>query len=82
MSIPNGHIWVNVNSFGVSVMNYDSEFLFYYANVHQYPNTYLLCRIADIDQKMYVILIYHWRWSPYILKKEFVYKTICFVIYP
>jgi len=51
MSIPNGHIWVNVNSFGVSVMNYDSEFLFYYANVHQYPNTYLLCRIADIDQK-------------------------------
>jgi hypothetical protein len=32
-------------------MNYDSEFLFYCANVHQYPNTYLLCRIADIDQK-------------------------------
>jgi hypothetical protein len=42
-------------------MNCDSEFLFYCANEHQYHNTYLLCRIADIDQKMYVILIYHWR---------------------
>jgi hypothetical protein len=42
-------------------MNYDSEFLFYFANVHHYANTYLLCRIADINQKMYVILIYHWR---------------------
>ncbi len=47
-------------------MNYDSEFLFYCVNVHQYPNTYLLCRIADIDQKMYVILIYH---SPHIYLK-------------